>query len=648
MTNLLALLVSLAMILTGATAPVAEPVSRTLTLSNLTVRVNEEEVTLNPYASVAVMTDGAKAVYDMFIGGKDGEKYLPFQLAADENGLLLLSDNSNVTVKLTREELESLMEQADISMSEEDQAVFGQIGEFFTAYADMLKLVGDPEARQEIQAKAEAKYDELIERGEGTPDRVEIDGETYDVTVYEYDLTGAQMGALTDAVMATDERLANYAAAYFKLFAAMPEDSGLKGIDSYAAIFEKLDIDMTMHMVESVAENGPTVTDAILHINAGDEMPPLEFVIHGVKSDDDQTATMTCEIDADGMLVSMYAEGTIDGRDMTLNMTFTANPSADTDEIVDDAEAEEAETVEEVEELESDDADIEGDAEDAMYFTVGFDQSYDEAQGATNRSLNYTLDIADVDDIDAHAEFAIEGASSDDGACAYNVSGSLDIAEQSFGFAFDANVSDAPVAQRVSDEKAVSVSEVDPTVLIAGVSADALKLYTDESVQKLVAMGKNAVEQAMNAPDDADDEDDDDDEPEMLDGSDSYVDPDQDPAEIAFANPQFNWLPEGYAVEDVNVEAEYQDVSCNITNQATGDTIFVDINQSYNDGNITHYVINGDGSYEAIDGVILDQEVSSDYSFYSMDDGDVHISVFPSNPDLPAEDVIHILTALTF
>ena len=32
-------------------------------------------------------------------------------------------------------------------------------------------------------------------------------------------------------------------------------------------------------------------------------------------------------------------------------------------------------------------------------------------------------------------------------SCACAVSGSLDIAEQSFGFAFDANVTDAPVAQ---------------------------------------------------------------------------------------------------------------------------------------------------------------------------------------------------------
>ena len=654
MINVLALLVSLAMMLTGAVAPVAEPVSRALTLGNLTVRINDEEVALTPYAQVGVTTDGEKAVYDMFIGGKDGEVYLPFQLLADSDGLLLLSDNSNLTLKLGKEELEQMLSQLEVNMDEEDQAVFAQIGEFGSAYGDMLKLVGDPDAMNELQVKANAIYDEMIERGEGTPDRVEIDGETYDVTTYEYDVTGAQMGALTDAVMASDERLASYAEAYFKLFDAMPEESGLREIDCYADIFEKLNIDMTMHMVESIAEGGPTVTDGILHISAEDIPQPLEFVVHAVKGEDAQTATMTGEFTADdGMLLSMYMEAAMAGRDMTANMTFSVNPAEDEDE-ADEAETDAVEPVEAetdaVEPVEADDADAEGDAEDAILFIVDFDQSYDEDADVTARSLNYTLDINDFEDVDAHAEFAIDGTSGGDAGCACAVSGSLDIAEQSFGFSFDANVSDAPIAQRVSADKAVSVSEFDPTVLIAGVSADALKLYTDESVQKLVAVGKKAVEDMMAANNS------DDVEIEMLDGEGEIIQPAVDgegdeqaeAAELPFANPQFNWLPEGYAVSNVNVEPEYNDVSCNIENSATGDSIFVDINQSYNDGEVTQYVINEDGSYEVIEGVILKQENSSDYSYYSLDDGSINISVFPSDPNVSAEDVIHMLSELTF
>ena len=644
MTNLLALLVSLAMMLTGAVAPVAEPVSRTLVMGNLTVRINEEEVTLNPYAQAGVMTDGEKAVYDMFVGSGE-DVYLPFQIAVDGDDLLVLSDNSNVTIKLDKDQIDSMMESIDLNMDEEDQAVFAQLGELMTAYSDLLKLVGDPEAMKEIQTKAEAIYDEMIERGEGTPDRVEIDGETYDVTVYEYDMNGLQMGELTDAVMASDERLAKYAEAYFKLFDALPEDSGLREIDNYKSIFEKLGIDMTMHMVESVAENGPTVTDGILHISAGEEIPPLEFVAHSVKGEDAQSSTMTCEVEADGMLVTMYAEAAVANRDMNLNMTFTLNPTED------DTEAAEAEVdeVEEVEAVEDDDVDGEGDSEDAVFFTMDFDQSYDEASAVTSRSLNYTLDIADFEDMDAHAEFAVDGTSAEDNTCAFTVSGGLDIGEQSFGFSFDGSVTDAAIEQRVAADNAVSIEELDPSVLIAGVSADALKLYTDESVQKLVAMGKKAFADmtAVTTPDDG--------ELEMLDGEGEIVPPDagadvEQPSidDLPFANPQFNWLPEGYAVENINVEPEYSDVSCNIENKTTGDSIFVDINQSYTDGNVNHYVINEDGSYEVIDGVILNQEINSDYSYYNLDDGSVSISIFPSNPEVTAEDIIHMLAELTF
>ena len=70
MTNLLAILVSLAMMLTGASAPMAEPASRTILVSDLTVQHNDEVVTLTPFASLGVMTDGSKALFDFRLQGK--------------------------------------------------------------------------------------------------------------------------------------------------------------------------------------------------------------------------------------------------------------------------------------------------------------------------------------------------------------------------------------------------------------------------------------------------------------------------------------------------------------------------------------------------------------------------------------------------
>lgn len=647
MINLLSILVSLAMMLTGATAPMAEPASRTLLLGNLTVRCNDEEVVLNPYAAMGVATDGEKAVYDFYVGSGE-DTYLPFQLAADQDGLLFLSDNSNVTLKLDKADLDELF--GDAGLDEESQAILSQLFDFGTAYGNLFKMIGDTDAMKEIQVKGNAIYDEMVDRGEGVPGKVELDGETLDVITYEYTLDGKQLGELTDAFMKVDARLTDYAEAYFKLLSILPEDSGLRDIDSFAALFEKTGIDMTMTITESVAEGGVTITDAIIHISEASMPEPLEMVTHGVKSDDEQTATMASEIDVEDMLVSLYSEASLSGRDMAVNMTMTANPKgegqeADAEAAMGEAFEAEEEDAEEVEDVEIGEEAVDGedDSEDAYYFTVDYDQGYDEGAGKTNRSLNYTLDIAEMD---AHAEFAIDGASSDDGSCAYLIGGGLDIGEQSFGFSLEANVLESPIEQRASAEGAIGVSELDPSVLIAGVSADALKLYTEESVQKAVALVRKAIEANTGVE-----------EPIPLDGDGMTIQPaieenpddvEAPPAEMTFANPRFNWLPEGYAVDEINVNAEYQDVSCSIVNEATGENIFIDISNSFNDSTVNHYMINDDGSYAQIEGAILNQEINEDYSFYSMDDGALNISVFPSGQDITYEDVIHILSALTF
>ena len=647
MINLLSILVSLAMMLTGATAPMAEPASRTLLLGNLTVRCNDEEVVLNPYAAMGVATDGEKAVYDFYVGSGE-DTYLPFQLTADQDGLLFLSDNSNVTLKLDKADLDELF--GDAGLDGESQAILSQLFDFGTAYGNLFKMIGDTDAMKEIQVKGNAIYDEMVDRGGGVPGKVELDGETLDVITYEYTLDGRQLGELTDACMKVDARLTDYAEAYFKLLSILPEDSGLRDIDSFAALFEKTGIDMTMTITESVAEGGVTITDAIIHISEASMPEPLEMVTHGVKSDDEQTATMASEIDVEDMLVSLYSEASLSGRDMAVNMTMTANPKgegqeADAEAAIDEAFEAEDEDAEEVEDVEIGEEAVDGedDSEDAYYFTVDYDQGYDEGAGKTNRSLNYTLDIAEMD---AHAEFAIDGASSDDGSCAYLIGGGLDIGEQSFGFSLEANVLESPIEQRASAEGAIGVSELDPSVLIAGVSADALKLYTEESVQKAVALVRKAIEANTGVE-----------EPIPLDGDGMTIQPaieenpddvEAPPAEMTFANPRFNWLPEGYAVDEINVNAEYQDVSCSIVNEATGENIFIDISNSFNDSTVNHYMINDDGSYAQIEGAILNQEINEDYSFYSMDDGALNISVFPSGQDITYEDVIHILSALTF
>ena len=665
MTNLLAILVSLAMMLTGASAPLAEPVSRTMQVSNLTVRHNDDEVALSPYASMGVMTDGAEAVFDFFIGRGD-DTYLPFQVEVSEGGIVLFNDNSNVTLKLDAKTLEGLM--GNVEMDEESEAMFAVMSEYFSAYGELVSLMLKPEEVQAIQDKADEIYNTTVDRGEGQPGTVEYNDEIVDVTVYEYDMSAGQLGALTDAIYACDDRLAKFSAAYFKLLKAMPDDSGLNDADSFETLLDKFG-NMNLHITESIAESGLNISDMILHITVPGMDAPLEFVIHSVRNGVEKTAEVTGDVNIGELTVSLYLESVMSGRDMQMDMTFIGNPAGAPQEVVEEeidmeAEAEATEAVEEAdeaeeepdeaEETEEDDVEDvggEGDAEDTFYFTFDFDSSYDEESQSTAQSMGYALDITEQD---IHADFGVDGTLSDDGEGGYQVSGGLDIAAESYGFDFDVTLDNAPIEERIDEADAVALDGFDPTSLLASLSADALNLYADDSVQKLVNMVTAAMENAAGSVTATTVEDveqpvaepDDDDDVEIIEDIEG-VEPVEMP-EMTFGNPQFNWLPEGYKVDNLNVDEEYLDVNCSLVNEETGDSIFVDITNSYSGGSINHYVLNEDGSLVPVEGSLLNEEIGDGYSMYSMDNGTVNISIFPNGDNMTAEDIAHILSELTF
>ena len=631
MTNLLAILISLAMLLTGATAPVAASASRTLQLSNLTVRHNDEEVALKPYASLGVMTDGAKVVADFFVGSGD-DICLPFQAQADKDGILVLSDNSSVTLKIDSANIDAMLD--GLGLDENGKAIFALMGDYISAYGDLLRLMGDPEAMQAIQQKADALYDQMIDRGEGTPGTLAYNDETVDVTSYEYDVTGAQIGALTDAVYASDAALANYAAVYFKMLDAVPEDSGLRGMDSFGALMEKF-ADVSMHVNEAIAENGLNVSDVIVRIAVPEVKTPLEFVVHSVKNGDEKSGEMNGAFNVDDMVVEMYMEFSQAANDLQMNLTVSANPTDETPEADGTDEAPEAEEEAPEEEATADEEDEalddgEGDAEDAFYFSMDFDRSYDADTRTVTQALSYGVDVAEEG---LHADFTMDGTLAD-GEGDFQLSGEMNVGGDSYGFDLTAELNDDPIEARIDAAKAVGLDEFDPTALLSGVSADAMKLYSDESVQKLIAMAQAAFETVSEDVEDI--------------GADVEAIPAPEAANAVIGEPRFGWLPEGYAVQETNVDEEYQDANCTLVNESSGQSVFIDISASYGTSGINHYILSSDGSYRPLEGSVLNEEVGDGYSMYNMDDGKTVISVFPSGNDLTIDDIAHLLSTMTF
>ncbi|MGX8706446.1 MAG: hypothetical protein ACSW8J_07695, partial [bacterium] len=106
MTNLLAMLVSLAMLLTGvSTAALPDaPVGRVMTIGNLAFSHNDDEIALDVYATLGVATDGIQALFDFSIVDGTGV-YFPFQIAATSERLLLKNDKHGQTLSITADEL---------------------------------------------------------------------------------------------------------------------------------------------------------------------------------------------------------------------------------------------------------------------------------------------------------------------------------------------------------------------------------------------------------------------------------------------------------------------------------------------------------------------------------------------------------------
>ena len=267
--NLIAMLVSLAMMLTGAggaaqpeALPVAET-ARTLTVSNVAVNWNGETLNLAPKGRVGVSTDGVRAVYDFSVD-LNGKTMLPVQVTADEAGVTALTVKNGQAVTVTAGALEGLVSQLQAQMNaamgaaDGDQARLAQFitEEYLPAYSGLLRLAMDPDQRDRIGATAQAVYDRVVDRGAGTPATLEVSGEKYDVTAYSYSLDAMQMAALTDAAYTEIPELNDYYSAMFKLYGMLPEESGLRGLDSFAALFERFGVQMRLDVDEKRSADG--------------------------------------------------------------------------------------------------------------------------------------------------------------------------------------------------------------------------------------------------------------------------------------------------------------------------------------------------------------------------------------------------------
>lgn len=591
MTNLLAALLSFAMLLTGVSAfdPGNSPVGRTWWIGNVTVEKNGEKVSLDPYATLAVTTDGAQAVYDFFLGFNDAE-YFPLQAVVDADRLLLQEARDGQVLRLTAEDLSGMLGEAPVDTPD--------MTEMLKGYTELLSFARDYDARSAMTRRAWEIYGEMVARGEGAPDRVEYDGELIDVTTYHYTLDGAQLGALADTIYASEPQLQDFVTAYFNSLRSMPQEIGIAPAENFEGLVGQFDL--TCDVTESLSQEGVDIMDVVLTVKNPQTQEPVTFNLHQTHFEERDFQSLSFDQTVSDMALSYYMELTRDGRDLHVTLNLVGNP----------AQSQEGD-------------EGEGDDADELYVTCDYDSAWDEDTGLADIRLSAT---ADYDPADMSLNLDLAGQPDANGLGLWHFEGDLSLGADSYLAALDIVATDGTVEARISDDGALSLQDYDPMALLTTLSGEAQQLMSEEAIQTLVSLFAPApAEEAEPAQTEV---------PQVT-------------SNLSYANPVFDWLPEGYRVESIDVNEQYESVTCTLSNEATDEVMIVDISPSANGDEIKYYTV-GEDTFKELTGTLVTEEPMGDYNMYTADDGKLVITVYPDSLATPATDVLNVLIGLHF
>lgn len=663
--NLLAVLLSLAMMLTGAGAD-GQPAeaSRTLVLHNVSVSHNVDAVELAPELRLGVCTDGEKAVYDFRVA-LDGETLLPMQLGVDESGVTALAVKSGAAVNVTAGALEAAMAQLSGML----EGAVGEAGgenaelmqflsqEFIPAYVELLKAAGDEGFREEMKALSEGLYEEMIDRGEGAPVTEMIEGEEYALTEYAYTIDNDQMIDIAEAVYAGSETLNNYYEALFKLYAMLPEESGLNGVASFRDLFERTGMRMSLDVVEKLSDDGTVhlsdvqmtldmsgMAAAMQQLPAPEgetapevvELPPMVIDIHSAEIDGFSDATMTYTYEVEGNAVDMSMHITEREGGVDLEMTMVLSEQGE---------------------------------------EIGSMSGILSCAGDLETGGSYNMSCGLVAGDRAQVNFGASGSSAGDGTCVNSVS--IDVAAQgeTYALSFDLDVVPDAIEDLANGHEAALVigdlSEEGLNALtgderlsaiamqaVGSLSLDAQKLMNDESVQQLVTLvgGLMAGEEEP-----ATEPDEDGDYEFMIDGVDDgngaefdYGDGDygyeevEDDGELGFEVPEFTWLPEGWSVLETNQDTAYDWADVTV-GDGTGNNQINAVFFAENEDDVARYVVSSDGSVASLEGIVIDVGDFGEGSLsITLHEADLYSNLIYTSDSVDMETVGRIVAGLKF
>ena len=654
--SILSILISLAMMMTGTSgAELAEPVSRTLTISNLVVSVNGEEVALDPALRVGASTDGEAALFDVALD-VNGESLFPVQVKGDADAIVAMFKNGGAAIGVDTAAVDALIQQrmdsiAPVQMDDESQAIVKFLTEeFVPAYRDLLQAVQDPAFLDEVQKDAQGIVDEIVDRGEGTPVTVPVNGQEMALIAYSYTIDTAQIAELCDRVYQINDTLKAFYDAIFKLYDLMPEESGLKGLTSFQDVFASTGMEMILAVDEQMSEDGEVdIADVTMTMDMSnmvekleaaqsDEETAEETVEEAAEETAEEAAEETAEeaVVAEPIVAYIHAVRVGDEATSTMSMDFAAGEGASMNMQLAAEQNATARSMNMTMSVQENEQSVE------MFINASSEQDPDT--GAKGFGLDFTVSASDEGEFSA----GVTGNRNADGTGHADVSFAFSGVDQFVTVAFEMDVDGGEIADEVAgtdayilkdlSEEGMSKLGEDQALMgavmqISGsLSQDVGKLMQDESVAQLVQMF-TAV-RTEEEPE-YDYEYDEGDEPE-------------DDGVLPYEMPEFTFLPEGMSVKETNVDTVYDSVDMTISDENGTSNIYAYF-YAQGDHSDVPYVLSEDGTIAPMNDqlVNISSLYEGDYSV-SMAANGVNTNLYMYGEAFDLDTIGQILAGLKY
>lgn len=597
MNAILSFIVCIAMLMSPTGVLPAQPeTAATWTVSNLTIAVGDESVTLAPEARLTTAMGTEEALLHFELGS--GERTLmPMSGAINADGVRFTLGAGARTYTLSNETFMELT-----GMTEEDAQMLDMFGDFFLSYGKVLNLVKDQEKYAQLNDVSWDMMEDML-GAEYVETEVEVEGEMYPGLRIEGELT---IGGLLNVLDVLGEcgipemeefvdvtlELVNAASGesiekFTDLAATVEDEEGLEGVImemdcTYVTgdpMYSKVDVTMDMAgetmtaQAEAITRGEDTVALMLMEMNAGDAAmsyaismdytgpataPTRMNLVYDILAENDYSYEYTEE---DGSVVNYTSND---------NTSMRVSVNAETVDGLQDAAAEFI-----VDSISS----------------YGYDDDLNTVETTVNMNLGYSE--------------RLEEDGSITGSCALDVNAM----GENVAVSFDINRAEGEVADYFAGttEQPLTADTEDAgySALMAdfmGVAADAMALTADESVMQLVAMFENLTGAAEEY---AYEEDYEEDYEEYTEES-STVSSLEEAAAIFDGTVPAYTAPEGYSLKEVEVD-EYSLYAT----YASEDDEFELCTYAYA-SDAAYYSMKDDGALTAIEGLVVEIEMYGD------------------------------------